>query len=212
MSAVDDQRPRAPVPARLSLAGRREPVQTCRACELWANATQAVFGSGARPARLMLVGEQPGDRENLEGEPFVGPAGGVLDRGLARAGLDRVQVYVTNVVKHFRYKARGRRRIHSKPAAVHVAACRPWLEAELRVVAPEALICLGATAAQALLGPAVRIGRDRGRGQPSELAALVTVTAHPASILRARGEDERRPALDGFVSDLEQVSQWLDQR
>ncbi len=182
MSAVDDQPPRAPVPARLSLAGLREAVQTCRACGLRADATQAVFGAGARPARLMLVGEQPGDREDLEGEPFVGPAGGGLDRRLARAGLDREQVYVTNVVKHFRYKARGKRRIHSKPAAVHMAACRPWLEAELRVVAPEALV------------------------------ALVTVTAHPSSILRARGEHERRQAMDAFVSDLEQVSQWLDQR
>lgn len=170
MLGADDQPRSAPVPANPTLSGLAEAIQACRACELGAPATQAVFGSGAPHARLMLVGEQPGDREDLQGEPFVGPA------------------------------------------AVHVAACRPWLEAELQVVAPEALVCLGATAAQALFGPSVRIGRARGRGQPSELAGPVTVTEHPSSILRARGEDQRRQAMDAFVSDLEQVSQWLDQR
>jgi len=169
-----------------------------------------VLGEGSRGVRLMLVGEQPGDREDLEGHPFVGPAGGVLDRGLQRAGIDREQVYVTNIVKHFRYKARGKRRIHQKPAGIHVSACRPWLDAELEVVRPEALVCLGVTAAQALLGPAVRIGRDRGRALDSELADLVTVTAHPSSILRSRGDDERRQAMDELVSDLVAVAQWLE--
>ena len=202
---------RAPVPDRLSFKAIRVAIQECHACELWEGATQAVMGTGPHPstARLMLVGEQPGDREDIEGRPFVGPAGRVLDDGLARAGIARDDAYITNVVKHFRYKLRGKRRIHQTPERVHVAACRPWLDAERSLVQPEALVCLGATAAQALLGASVRIGRDRGRPMESDLAPLVMVTAHPSAILRQRGERERTAAMNDFVADLERVADWL---
>lgn len=201
----------APVPERLSFKAMREAVQTCRACELWEDATQAVMGTGPRPskARLMMVGEQPGDREDIEGRPFVGPAGRVLDDGLKRAGISRDDVYITNVVKHFRYKLRGNRRIHQTPERVHVTACRPWLDAERTLVQPEALVCLGATAAHALLGSSVRIGRDRGRPMESDAARLVMVTTHPSAILRQRGNRERTAAMDDFVADLESVAGWL---
>ena len=205
-------RPHAPVPDRPSLSNLREALDSCRACDLWEGATQGVLGEGAARAQLMMVGEQPGDREDIEGHPFVGPAGGVLDKGLEQAGIARDEVYITNVVKHFRYKARGKRRIHQKPDRWQVSACLPWLEAELQVVQPEALVCLGATAAQALLGPHVRIGRDRGAPMPSELAELVTITAHPSSILRAQDEAERREAMDMFVSDLSNIASWLHAR
>jgi DNA polymerase len=201
--------PDPPVPDRPSKAALAGAVQQCRACDLWDGATQAVIGEGPVRARLMLVGEQPGDREDRAGHPFVGPAGAVLDEGLQRAGIPRDDAYVTNVVKHFRYKLRGKRRIHQKPDRWQVSACLPWLEAELAVIAPEALVCLGATAAQALLGSQIRIGRYRGRPIESELAAFVSITAHPSSILRAQGEDERRTAMDEFVSDLSTVAQWL---
>ncbi len=211
MPAANLESPAAPVPARPSLENLREAIPTCRACELWAAATQPVLGSGRRGARVMLVGEQPGDREDIEGLPFVGPAGGILDRALERAGMASEDVYLTNVVKHFRYKARGKRRIHQKPDRGHVTACMPWLEAELTVVAPEALVCLGATAAQALLGSQVRIGRDRGKPIESELAELVTLTAHPSAILRSRTDAERRAALDELVADLTRVAAWLQE-
>jgi uracil-DNA glycosylase len=185
-----------------------ESVADCRACDLWEGATQAVMGEGANDASLMLVGEQPGDREDIEGHPFVGPAGRVLDEGLERAGIARDDVYITNAVKHFRYKLRGKRRIHQKPDRWQVNACFPWLGAELQVVKPDALVCLGATAAQALLGSHIRIGRDRGRPIESELADLVTVTTHPSAILRADDED-REQAMDMFVADLKEVAQWL---
>jgi uracil-DNA glycosylase len=208
MSLLDEQ-PFAPVPDKPSLKSLREAVGQCHACELWAPATQPVIGEGRRDARLMLVGEQPGDREDIEGNPFVGPAGKVLDEGLERAGIDRRDAYVTNVVKHFRFKMRGKRRIHQTPERVHIAACRPWLDAELTVVKPQALVLLGATAAQALLGSHIRIGRDRGVPQESDLAELVTLTAHPSSILRARSADERAAAMDEFVSDLSQIDAWM---
>jgi DNA polymerase len=190
----------------------RKAVQECRACDLWEGATQAVMGEGARDAKLMLVGEQPGDQEDIQGHPFVGPAGAILDRGLERAGIDRGEVYITNVVKHFRYKLRGKRRIHQTPDRWQVRACLPWLEAELQVVHPEALVCLGATAAQALLGSHIRIGKHRGAPIESELAEHVTVTAHPSSILRARTDGERAEAMQAFVEDLEHVAQWLGAR
>ena len=158
----------------------------------------------------MLVGEQPGDREDIEGHPFVGPAGRVLDSGLERAGIDRREVYVTNVVKHFRYKARGKRRIHQRPGAAHASACRPWLDAELALIRPEAVVCLGATAAQALLGSGARVERDRGKAADSDLADLVTVTTHPSAILRMRDQPARHRAMDEFVADLERVARWLD--
>ena len=203
--------PPAPVPAQPSYKNLHEAVHDCRACDLWEGATQAVMGEGARQASLMLVGEQPGDREDLEGHPFVGPAGRVLDQGLEQAGIARDEVYITNAVKHFRYKLRGKRRIHQKPDRWQVAACFPWLEAELAVVRPEALVCLGATAGQQLLGSHVRIGRDRGRPIESDLAELVTVTTHPSAILRAEDED-REQAMAQFVDDLKQVAQWLSAR
>jgi uracil-DNA glycosylase len=204
-------RPHAPVPKRPSLKSLHESVADCRACDLWQGATQAVMGEGARDASLMLVGEQPGDREDIEGHPFVGPAGRVLDQGLEGAGIARDDVYITNAVKHFRYKLRGKRRIHQKPDRWQVTACFPWLEAELKVVKPEALVCLGATAAQALLGSHIRIGRDRGHPVDSDLAELVTLTTHPSAILRADDED-RDEAMDMFVADLREVAKWLSAR
>ncbi len=212
MTSHDLDRPVAPVPHDPTLPSLRAAVKRCRACDLWEEATQAVMGEGAAKARLMLVGEQPGDREDIEGRPFVGPAGRVLERGLEEAGLRRDEVFVTNVVKHFRYKARGKRRIHQKPDRWQVAACLPWLSAELETVRPRAVVLLGATATQAALGPQVRIGRDRGQRLPSELAELVTVTAHPSSILRARGDPERQLAMDEFISDLTMVATWLSSR
>jgi uracil-DNA glycosylase family protein len=204
-----NERPPAPVPAEADLDALRSAAPGCRACDLWEGATQPVLGEGAERARLMLVGEQPGDREDTQGRPFVGPAGGVLDRGLEAAGIDRREVYVTNVVKHFRYKLRGKRRIHQSPERWQISACLPWLNAELEIVRPEALVCLGATAAQALLGPAVRIGRDRGQPMDSELAPHVTITAHPSSILRARETAERAEAMAHFIDDLKGVAGWL---
>lgn len=205
-------RPPPPVPERLSLRALREQAQQCRACELWEGTTQAVIGNGPRDARVMLVGEQPGDREDIEGLPFVGPAGRVLDEALERAGIGRDQVFTTNVVKHFRYRARGKRRIHQRPERVHTVSCRPWLEAELKLIRPAALVCLGATAGQALLGADVRVGRDRGHLIDSKLAELVTLTTHPSAILRVDGGAERHAAMDAFVADLELVGNWLESR
>jgi DNA polymerase len=202
-------RPPAPVPEHPSLSNLRSAIQACRACDLFANATQPVMGEGASGAALMLVGEQPGDREDIEGHPFVGPAGRVLDEGLERAGISPSDAYITNVVKHFRYQVRGKRRIHQKPDRWQVNACLPWLRAELAVVKPTALVLLGATAAQALLGSQVRIGRDRGRPVESDLAELVTITTHPSAILRAQDEAERNETMERFVGDLTTVAQWL---
>ncbi|HWF51384.1 MAG TPA: UdgX family uracil-DNA binding protein [Solirubrobacteraceae bacterium] len=200
------------MPDRQTPAALRKAIARCRACDLWEHATQPVMGEGAEHARLMFVGEQPGDREDIEGHPFVGPAGRVLDQGLERAGIPRDDVYVSNAVKHFRYKARGKRRIHQRPDRWQVSACLPWLEAEIEMVHPAALVCLGATAAQALLGSQVRIGRDRGKPVPSPLAELVTVTTHPSAILRARGSAERDGAMSEFVADLANVASWLGSR
>jgi len=203
--------PRAPVPARPSYKSLHEAVHDCRACDLWEGANQAVMGEGARHAHLMLVGEQPGDREDIEGHPFVGPAGRILDQGLEGAGIERDDVYITNAVKHFRYKLRGKRRIHQKPDRWQVAACFPWLQAEIEVVQPDALVCLGATAAQQLLGSHIRIGKDRGRPIDSDLADLVTLTTHPSAILRAHDAD-REDAMAQFVDDLKHVALWLSAR
>jgi uracil-DNA glycosylase family protein len=200
-----------PVPKRPTPANMRAAVQGCRACDLYEGATQAVMGEGARDASVMLVGEQPGDKEDLQGHPFVGPAGRVLDQGLERAGIASEDAYITNAVKHFRYKLRGKRRIHQPPDRSQVNACLPWLEAELAMVRPRALVLLGAVAAQALLGPQIRIGRDRGRPIESKLAELVVITTHPSAILRAP-DDDRKEAMDRFVSDLRSVAQWLGRR
>jgi uracil-DNA glycosylase len=190
----------------------RSAVQGCRACDLWEGATQAVMGEGTHDAGVMLVGEQPGDQEDIQGHPFVGPAGRVLDQGLERAGISREDVYITNVVKHFRYKARGKRRIHQKPDRWQVSACLPWLQAEIAMVHPSALVCLGATAGQALLGSDIRIGRDRGKPIDSDLAELVTVTTHPSAILRSQDDVERAAAMEQFVADLANVAVWLSSR
>ncbi len=207
--AARPEYPPPPVPDRVAPDALGRAVQQCRACDLWEGATQGVMGEGARHARLVLVGEQPGDREDREGHPFVGPAGRVLDEGLQRAGIAREDVYITNAVKHFRYKAQGKRRIHQKPDRWHVSACLPWLHAELAMVAPEALVLLGATAGQALIGPSLRVGRDRGRPLESDLADFVTVTTHPSAILRTRGEAERAEAMEAFVADLHAVVEHL---
>jgi len=193
-----------------TLAGLRRAVNECRGCDLWRDATQAVFGEGPAQAQVVLVGEQPGDREDTAGHPFVGPAGRVLDDALDKAGIDRNQVYVTNAVKHFKWKARGKRRIHDKPNAAELAACRPWLNAELGFLAPRVLVLLGATAAQALLGRSFRVSRDRGKPiEGTGLAEYAVATVHPSSILRAPDEDARRQGRLDLVADLSVVGELL---
>ena len=199
-----------PVPGAATLEELVAAASGCRACDLWSRATQTVFGSGPATAELMLVGEQPGDREDVEGAPFVGPAGKVLDRALAAAGIPRDRAYATNVVKHFKWTPRGKRRLHQTPNVAEQQACRPWLEAELAVVRPKVLVALGATAATSLLGRGFRVTRDRGRFVESALAPYVLATVHPSSILRAGGDDERRLAMDGFVADLAVAASVLD--
>jgi uracil-DNA glycosylase len=194
------------VPSSRSLAQLRRAAAGCRGCPLWEEATQTVFGTGARKAELMLVGEQPGDREDREGEPFVGPAGGVLARAMESAGIDSDDVYLTNAVKHFKWRARGKRRLHQTPRAGEVEACRPWLEAELQAVRPTGLMALGGTAAKALFGPSVRVTRDRGRLIESPLAPVAALTLHPSAIPRLRDRDEREDALAGLVEDLRLVA------
>ena len=186
----------------------RETARGCKACDLYKLGTQTVFGEGPRRAQIMMVGEQPGDAEDLAGLPFVGPAGKLLDRALEEAGIDRGIVYVTNVVKHFKWEPRGKRRIHSKPNSAEIAACRPWLETEIALVKPRILVCLGATAAQALLGKTFKVSRQRGELIPSPLAPVATATVHPSSILRA--PDERRgDEMARFVADLRRISAEL---
>ncbi len=187
----------------------REAAAGCTACELYKLGTQTVFGAGTRSAEVMLVGEQPGDREDIAGEPFVGPAGRLLDDALEDAGIDRRKAYVTNVVKHFKWVGRGKRRIHKKPNMSEITACKPWLEAELKVVKPQALVCLGATAAQALLGSDFRITKQRGEFIESDLAPLVLATVHPSSILRAPDAETRELELKAFTQDLAKVAREL---
>jgi uracil-DNA glycosylase family protein len=181
----------------------------CKACDLWKTGTQTVFGEGSEDARIVFVGEQPGDKEDLAGRPFVGPAGRVLDEGLEAAGIERSLAYVTNAVKHFKWTARGKRRIHQKPNAAEIAACRPWLEAELAVVRPQVLVALGATAAQALLGRQFRVTKQRGVPVESDLAPYVVATVHPSSILRQETEEDRAAAMQAFVADLKVVAKLL---
>ena len=200
------------VPKQPSLPKLREAAAGCRACELWKRGTQTVFGEGTRNAEIVLVGEQPGDKEDLAGKPFVGPAGSLLDRALEEAGIDRKRAYVTNIVKHFKWAAKGKRRIHQKPNAAEIAACRPWFDAELAVVKPEVVVALGATAAQALLGGQFRLTRQRGRPVESDLARCVVATVHPASILRAPDDESRREAYADFVADLRVVANLLRRR
>ena len=197
------------VPETSSLTTLRKAAAGCKACDLWKTGTQTVFGEGAREAEILFVGEQPGDQEDQQGKPFVGPAGRVLDEGLEEAGIDRALAYVTNVVKHFKWEPRGKRRIHAKPNWAEIAACRPWLDAELEVVKPRVLVCLGATAAQALLGRQFRVTKQRGVPVESDIAPHVIATVHPSSILRADTEDARKAAMADFVADLKVVAKLL---
>jgi uracil-DNA glycosylase len=194
------------LPDQPTLDGVRDVSKGCKACDLYKRGTQTVFGEGPPRADVMMVGEQPGDAEDIAGHPFVGPAGRLLDRALEEAGIDRSRVYVTNVVKHFKWEPRGKRRIHAKPNAAEIGACRPWLETEVALVKPRILVCLGATAAQALLGRGFKVTKQRGEFVASPLAPLATATVHPSSILRAPDDESRRREMREFVADLKKVA------
>ena len=197
------------IPDQPTISSVREAAKDCQACDLYKRGTQTVFGEGARRAELMFVGEQPGDAEDLAGRPFVGPAGRLLDRALEETGIDRAAVYVTNVVKHFKWEPRGKRRIHKKPNAAEIAACRPWLDTEIQLVEPRAIVCLGATAAQVLLGRQFKVTAHRGEFIPSSLAPLVLATVHPSSLLRAPDEETRHRETKRFIDDLRTVARAL---
>lgn len=197
------------LPAERTLPALERAARDCRGCDLWKRATQTVFGDGPRRAEVMFVGEQPGSDEDLAGAPFVGPAGRLLDRALAAAGIDRARVYVTNAVKHFKWRPRGKRRIHEPPSAREIAACLPWLDAEIAAVKPRVIVCLGATAAQALLGRAFRVTRERGRLLPSPFAEWIMATVHPSAVLRAPDDDARRAELVRLVDDLRVLARAL---
>jgi uracil-DNA glycosylase len=197
------------LPERRTLSALRDAATGCRGCHLWRGATQTVFGEGLKRARVMFVGEQPGDKEDLAGKPFVGPAGRELDKGLEAAGIPRDEAYVTNVVKHFKFEERGRRRIHQTPKRFEIDACKPWLDEELRAVEPEALVLLGATAAKALMGSSFRLTRHRGELLDSELAPIVTATVHPSAILRQQDDASRAAEREAFAEDLRVVARAL---
>jgi uracil-DNA glycosylase len=190
------------LPSDRSIRELRDAAAICKGCELWRNATQTVFGAGSERAKIVLVGEQPGDQEDLKGIPFCGPAGQILDRGLVEAGIDRAEVYITNAVKHFKWLPRGKRRLHQKPNGREITACRPWLVAELETVQPHVLVCLGATAARAVLGKTTKISEHRGELLQSDLSSRIVVTVHPSSILRIEDSDSRQVAMRQFVEDL----------
>jgi uracil-DNA glycosylase family protein len=192
-----------------SLEELKAAAKKCQACDLWKHATQTVFGEGLPNAKIILIGEQPGNHEDLEGKPFVGPAGHLLDEALAEAGIDRKKVYVTNAVKHFKWEPGGKRRIHKKPGAGEIAACRPWLDAEIAALHPKIIVCLGATAAQALLGSDFRVTQHRGEFLKSSLALIVMATIHPSSILRAPDEQTRHTEMKRFIADLKKIGQAL---
>ena len=200
------------VPKKPNLENLREAAAGCRACDLWKRGTQTVFGEGSPHARVMMVGEQPGDKEDLQGRPFVGPAGGVLNKALAAAGIDRNEVYVTNIVKHFKWEPRGKRRIHKKPNTVEINACRPWLDAEIRVIQPEVVVLLGATAAQGIVGRNFRLTQHRGEWLQSDIAPYVTATVHPSSILRALDDESRHEEMRKFIEDLKKVAAKIHKR
>lgn len=199
----------ATLPERRTIRTLKSAARGCRACDLWRRATQTVFGEGSSRAAVMFVGEQPGNDEDLAGHPFVGPAGRILNDALERAGIDRGQTYVTNVVKHFKWEPRGKRRIHQKPKAGEIGACRPWLDAEIATVHPRIIVCLGATAAKALLGGSFKVSLDRGRFVASPLAPFVTATVHPSAILREPDPAARRQAMEALVKDLKKVKAKL---
>jgi uracil-DNA glycosylase family protein len=198
------------IPPEPTIPKLREAAMTCRACELWKRGTQTVFGEGRSKARVMLVGEQPGDQEDIQGRPFVGPAGKILDKALEEAGINRDEVYVTNAVKHFKWEPRGKRRIHKKPNSMEITACKPWIEAEIDVIKPDVIVCLGATAAQALLGREFRVSTQRGTWVSSPLAPFVMATVHPSSLLRAPDEVTRRLETKRFIQDLKLVREALE--
>ncbi|TMC82014.1 MAG: UdgX family uracil-DNA binding protein [Chloroflexi bacterium] len=191
-----------PPPKARTVDELKSAAASCKGCDLWQNATQTVFGDGDEHARMMLVGEQPGDQEDLQGKPFVGPAGRLLERGLDEAGIDRRRVYLTNAVKHFRWTRRGKRRLHEKPNAGQVRACRPWLEAEIEVVRPGIIVLLGATAAQSVMGPSFRVSKQHGEVLESPFGTPVVATVHPSSILRATDDESREAAMSSFIADL----------
>lgn len=197
------------IPPRATLSLLKTVAADCKACDLWKKGTQTVFGEGSRRADVLFVGEQPGNEEDLTGKPFVGPAGKLFDNALEEAGIDRKQTYVTNVVKHFKWEPRGKRRIHKKPNAVEIAACRPWLEAEIALIKPEVIVALGATAAQALLGPQFRVTKQRGQFIESTLAPYVMATVHPSSILRAPDDETRHLEYRRFVDDLKKLARVI---
>lgn len=194
------------LPLHPTIPSLQKAAQDCKACDLWERGTQTVFGEGGSNSKVIFVGEQPGDREDQEGKPFVGPAGGLLDKALVEAGIDRKKVYVTNAVKHFKWERRGKRRIHKRPNAAEIAACRPWLDAEIAVLKPKVVVCLGATAAQALLGRDFRVTQHRGEFVESQLAPFVMATVHPSSILRAPDDETRHAEMRRFVADLKKVA------
>jgi DNA polymerase len=200
------------VPQKPTLQQLRDAAAECKACPLWMRGTQTVFGEGASKARILFVGEQPGDQEDIQGHPFVGPAGKILHKALAEAGIDRREVYVTNAVKHFKWEPRGKRRIHKTPNSLEVTACKPWLEAEIEVVQPELVVCLGATAAQALLGRQFRVSVQRGKLVSSSIAPRVMATVHPSSLLRAPDEETRRREIHLFAEDLKRVREFLKRK
>ena len=197
------------IPPRPTLSTLKSAAAECQACDLWKTGTQTVFGEGARRVKVMFVGEQPGNEEDLSGRPFVGPAGRLLDDALAAAGVDRKQTYVTNVVKHFKWEPRGKRRIHKKPNSLEITACRPWLEAEIAVIKPDVIVALGATAAQSLLGPKFRVTKQRGEFIPHPLAPYVMATVHPSSILRAPDDETRKLELRRFIADLKKLAKVI---
>lgn len=199
---TDEYAKPATPPNSNSLSAVCEAARACTACHLYRHATQTVFGEGPKTARMMLVGEQPGDYEDVAGRPFVGPAGKIMDRALEEAGIDRKQVYVTNVVKHFKWEPRGKRRLHKKPNSREIAACRPWLEAEIRLVRPKLVVALGSTAGQTIFGPSFRVTRERGKILSSKLAPRVVATVHPSSLLRQIDEESRHREYKNFVADL----------
>jgi uracil-DNA glycosylase len=197
------------IPPKPTLSALREAAAICKACDLWKLGTQTVFGEGRQTARVMMVGEQPGDKEDLQGRPFVGPAGAVLDKALLAAGINRNDVYVTNIVKHFKWEPRGKRRLHKKPNIVEISACRPWLEAEIRVIKPHVVVLLGATAAQGIMGRQFRVTQHRGEWLSSNIATSVLATVHPSSILRAQDDESRHEQMREFIADLKKVAAQL---
>jgi uracil-DNA glycosylase len=195
------------VPANPTIPKLQIASQGCKGCDLWKRGTQTVFGDGARHASVLFIGEQPGDKEDIEGKPFVGPAGNLLNKALDAAGIDRTQIYVTNAVKHFKWEPRGKRRIHKKPNAMEIAACRPWLDAEIEVVKPRVVVCLGATAAQALLGKTFKVTQQRGKIITSPLTPYaIMATVHPSSILRAQDDESRHAEMARFIDDLREIA------